>query len=596
VVDGFAIFKDLTVGERMKKILIVDDMAIFHEPIAAVLRLSGYEALCASSGAEAIQLALENTPDLILLDVVMPEMDGVACLKRMRANPKIRGIPVVMLTATGERSTVLEAAHLGVQGYILKSSFSKDTLLSTVARVLSGAPESVSPTLAAKREVSRPTTSPTSRESESAPTTPRLTRSAVLARIRHQMKIRPVPPVMSWVMQLTHSDSTSLDEIVSVIRQDQSLSLRVMKASNSSFYSSSKRARNVMEAAQRIGMAGIRNAAAAITAMDHFSEADTSGLVPQRFLEHALATGILAQILGQAVPDQDPEQLFLAGLFHDVGRMLLSASFPDAYRQTLGEIGRHRGNLTAAEAATLGVHHAEITAFVLKEWKIAEPIVTAAALHELDVIDVERSAHAPQGALIVALANRLAHALALGHSGNDLLLPTADHQRALGITDERLEAIIRDGLEKFNDAAAFFASQTWEAAPASLVDGLTGSAGRVGAVTVSGPTRMTFPIKTFLVRLGWLDDASPDTAVLVADSEAEFARCLFDVERRERDLARDFALVLVTPDDRLRSHSGLPVSRALAHLAYPVRFTDLIAATGRSACQSAPGVEAQCAT
>ena len=67
----------------MKSILVVDDMAVFSEPIAASLRLSGYETQCAFNGEEALQIARTTRPDVIVLDIEMPTMDGITFLKRM---------------------------------------------------------------------------------------------------------------------------------------------------------------------------------------------------------------------------------------------------------------------------------------------------------------------------------------------------------------------------------------------------------------------------------------------------------------------------------------------------------------------------------
>lgn len=116
----------------MKKILVVDDMAIFREPIAASLRREGYESICASDGRQALNLLCGQRPDLILLDIAMPVMDGLSLLRAIRKQPNLRNIPVIMLTALSERETLTQAIQVGVQGYLLKSQFSLDDLLERV--------------------------------------------------------------------------------------------------------------------------------------------------------------------------------------------------------------------------------------------------------------------------------------------------------------------------------------------------------------------------------------------------------------------------------------------------------------------------------
>jgi len=113
-------------------ILVVDDMPIFRDPIAASLRLSGFATVCAANGKEALAAAVAHRPDVILLDVAMPVMDGIACLRALRADPALAKIPVILLTAMSDKRYVVEAGKLGVQDYLLKSAFSMRELLTRV--------------------------------------------------------------------------------------------------------------------------------------------------------------------------------------------------------------------------------------------------------------------------------------------------------------------------------------------------------------------------------------------------------------------------------------------------------------------------------
>ena len=124
----------------MSLILVVDDMAIFREPIAAALRGAGHEVLCAAGGLEALEIVSEGAPDLVVLDMSMPGMDGLAVLRTLRGRPHTARVPVVMLTAAADRDHVLRAAKLGVRDYLLKSDFKLADLLDRVSRHLSGPP------------------------------------------------------------------------------------------------------------------------------------------------------------------------------------------------------------------------------------------------------------------------------------------------------------------------------------------------------------------------------------------------------------------------------------------------------------------------
>ena len=80
------------------KILVVDDMSIFRDPIAASLRLAGFETLCASDGQEALQAIRNHRPAVVLLDVSMPVMDGFDFLRYRNDDPKLSAVPVVLVT------------------------------------------------------------------------------------------------------------------------------------------------------------------------------------------------------------------------------------------------------------------------------------------------------------------------------------------------------------------------------------------------------------------------------------------------------------------------------------------------------------------
>jgi len=116
--------------------LVVDDMPIVRVPIVNALHTAGYRILSAASGAKALGLLRTESPDLILLDIEMPEMDGLRLLQLIRRNPKSKAIPVILLTAEDDRTVVLKAMELGAQGYILKATFSLRDLLARVQKEL----------------------------------------------------------------------------------------------------------------------------------------------------------------------------------------------------------------------------------------------------------------------------------------------------------------------------------------------------------------------------------------------------------------------------------------------------------------------------
>src|SRR5690606_24462101 len=110
------------------KILIVEDMKRFAEDIREILEVMGYEAITAYSGEVGLQKAYEHQPDLVLLDVVMPIMDGLELCRRLR---EISDVPIIFMTAMNELRYITTGLEIGGDDYISKP-FNVDELLARI--------------------------------------------------------------------------------------------------------------------------------------------------------------------------------------------------------------------------------------------------------------------------------------------------------------------------------------------------------------------------------------------------------------------------------------------------------------------------------
>lgn len=119
----------------MARILIAEDERDIRELIAFTLKFAGHEVIATSNGEEALQAALSEKPDLILLDVRMPRMSGYQACEKIKADPGTRQIPVVFLSAKGQESEVKTGMDAGADEYILKP-FSPDQLTARIKSIL----------------------------------------------------------------------------------------------------------------------------------------------------------------------------------------------------------------------------------------------------------------------------------------------------------------------------------------------------------------------------------------------------------------------------------------------------------------------------
>ncbi|MDI6769400.1 MAG: response regulator [Anaerolineales bacterium] len=119
----------------MAKILIAEDERDIRDLIIFTLRFSGYEVVAASNGEEVIQLARQEMPDLILLDVRMPRKTGYEACAAIKADEKTRNIPVIFLSAKGQESEIQAGLQAGAVEYLLKP-FVPDQLSARIQAVL----------------------------------------------------------------------------------------------------------------------------------------------------------------------------------------------------------------------------------------------------------------------------------------------------------------------------------------------------------------------------------------------------------------------------------------------------------------------------
>ena len=104
----------------MYKILIVEDTLAIREEVFDILLMEGYEVLQAKDGSIGFELALKETPDLIISDILMPEMSGFQMFKQLQTNKKTNSIPLIFLSAKGEKEDIRNGMNLGAEDYLTK--------------------------------------------------------------------------------------------------------------------------------------------------------------------------------------------------------------------------------------------------------------------------------------------------------------------------------------------------------------------------------------------------------------------------------------------------------------------------------------------
>ncbi|MBP7842675.1 response regulator [Candidatus Woesebacteria bacterium] len=120
----------------MKKVLIVEDDQFLANAYKLKLSKSGFEVMVATDGSEALTLLKDFTPDIILLDLIMPNIDGFATLGALKKDEKLKSIPVIIASNLGQKEDIEKALALGAVDFIIKSNVSIEEIVQKVTAVI----------------------------------------------------------------------------------------------------------------------------------------------------------------------------------------------------------------------------------------------------------------------------------------------------------------------------------------------------------------------------------------------------------------------------------------------------------------------------
>jgi CheY-like chemotaxis protein/HD-like signal output (HDOD) protein len=354
----------------MSLVLIVDDMPMIRELLNAGLTNAGYQTLLVSNGKQALETVKSRVPDLILLDLAMPVMGGLAVLEALRADPATATVPVILLTASLDKDNVLKAARWGVHDYVLKSEFSLKALLSRVRKYIgeprqeaAGPAKQTVPSPQAPAPAVQPTPQAARPPVTAASTQRLLSREDCIARAQQAMQARTLSGVVAEVIKLAASPRGDMSDLASLVARDPVLSARILQAANSVSYASTRGVvSTIAEAVRNVGCATVRDIAGALGVFDVMPASGPDGFNPIRCWQHSFAVATLCQRLA---PASLGGVAYLVGLCHDLGEILFHSHFASEYRQVIEAqqaTGKRRDEV---ERLMLGMAHGELVQTIL---------------------------------------------------------------------------------------------------------------------------------------------------------------------------------------------------------------------------------------
>lgn len=120
--------------KKKKKVLLVEDESSLANILRERLLDAGYEVAVAIQGGEALQKIESENPDLVLLDIILPHIDGFVFLQKVKANPKLKNIPIIVLSNLGQDGDVTKGKELGAVDYLVKANHPIASVIESVKK------------------------------------------------------------------------------------------------------------------------------------------------------------------------------------------------------------------------------------------------------------------------------------------------------------------------------------------------------------------------------------------------------------------------------------------------------------------------------
>lgn len=401
------------------RVLVVDDESLNRDLVVAQLARLGYVPDVAVSGSEALAKLADGSYDCVLLDIMMPEIDGFEVLRRIRSTDGTKNMPVVMLSARDDAETIEKCTSHGATDYLTKPFHS--VILNVRIRQALVAENGVATTFA----------TPTA----ARPGGDKKTR--VIADVKKRMlgnalELPVVSDVGMSVTQMCLLPDVNLKDLTDVVKLDASLTTKLLAIANSNFYKGLKKVETLGEAITRIGLNETKRYAATLAGKNAYQGGTgLTAKVAEKVWHHALAVAQAARELAEMCNLGDPERFYTLGLIHDVGVSVVLRVVDDAYKDD--------DQLTVALIDEIAAAvHAEVGGYITERWKLPDEYSRAIRLHH-----TEDYSKTPIELNVLALAHACADELGTGY-GETTLSPDIVKaiKSQLGIADEAWVALV----------------------------------------------------------------------------------------------------------------------------------------------------------
>jgi len=390
-------------------VLLVDDEPDILAALRRALRREGWNLLFAESAKDALTLLSENHIDLVLTDMRMPEMDGVAFLKQVSATS-----PATIrmgLTGYTEPKMLARAFSEGHIHEIASKPWKDDELRSILQNALARSTD--------MRKI-----------------------DPALKRVINTVNTLPVlPQAYRAVCEALEDDSKApVDAVAAIITQAPSIAARLLQAANASIFGQQRQIATVSQAIVVLGLKMVQNLVLVSGIFEELKTGDRREFSAKSLWQHSIGCGSIASHLAKEQGESSAvqETAMLAGILHDIGKLVLANCMPVPYVRILQEAVKRNVPIASVEHELLGTDHTAVGGILAEWWHLPPQVVDALRGHTCpDSVDTELITH------LVHLANSLAHQLDIGFSGTPIPPEVSAATLArLNIEPEELESLV----------------------------------------------------------------------------------------------------------------------------------------------------------
>jgi HD-like signal output (HDOD) protein len=261
--------------------------------------------------------------------------------------------------------------------------------------------------------------------------------------------IYTLPLFYERLTEVINHPRSSIDDIAKVITEDQGLAARLLRLANSPMFGCYAQVESISKAATIIGIQQLRDLALALSVVGVFKGLREDLLNMTSFWQHSIACGTVARCLAVYRRESNVERLFVAGMLHDVGQVVMVAALPEVsaqVQQDQRETGRLHREL---ERQQLGFDHAELGGALLKKWKIPASIAEPVACHHTP----GSAGQFPLETALVHIADIICHSMGFGRCA-ERFVPPLDEPAwdRLGLSPHMLSAVVKQAESQLEGA------------------------------------------------------------------------------------------------------------------------------------------------